>query len=71
MAHWFRLLPVACALSAGVERLLRYCARPSFALERLDLIDDQHIIYRLPRAPRDGTTALSRSPLALIDHLAA
>lgn len=54
-----------------MERLLRYCARPSFALERLDLIDDQHIIYRLPRAPRDGTTALSRSPLALIDHLAA
>jgi hypothetical protein len=31
---------------AGLERLLRYCARPPFALKRLDPIDDRHVIYR-------------------------
>jgi hypothetical protein len=50
---------------------LRYCARPPFALERLELIDEQQVIYRLPRTQRDGTTALSLTPLELIDHLAA
>jgi hypothetical protein len=56
---------------AGLERLLRYCDRPPFALERLELIDEQQVIYRLPRTQRDGTTALSLTPLELIDHLAA
>ena len=55
---------------AGLGRLLRYCAHRPFALARLDRIDHQHIIYRLPRPRRDGTTALSRTPLALIDQLA-
>lgn len=41
------------------------------ALERLDRIDEQRVIYRLPRPQRDNTTALSVTPLALIDHLAA
>mgnify|MGYP000500061739 CR=1 FL=1 len=54
----------------GLERLLRYCARPPFALERLELIDEQQVIYRLPRTQRDGTTALSLTPLELIDQLA-
>jgi hypothetical protein len=56
---------------AGLERLLRYCARPTFALERLQRIDEQQVIYRLPRTQRDGTTVLSLTPLELIDHLAA
>ena len=56
---------------AGLERLLRYCARAPFALERLERIDEQHVIYRLPRAQRDGSTVLSLTPLELIDHLAA
>ena len=34
---------------AGLERLLRYCARPPFALERLELIDDAAVFYRLPQ----------------------
>jgi hypothetical protein len=50
---------------------LRYCARPTFALARLERIDEQQVIYRLPRTQRDGTTALSLTPLELIDHLAA
>jgi len=62
---------IAARDRAGLERLLRYCARPPFALERLERIDEQHVIYRLPRPQQDGTTALSLTPLELIDRLAA
>jgi hypothetical protein len=54
-----------------LERLLRYCARPPFALERLELLDAERVVYRLPKPQRDGTTALTLTPLELIDHLAA
>jgi hypothetical protein len=56
---------------AGLERLLRYCARPAFALERLERLDDERVVYRLPKPQRDGITALTLTPLELIDHLAA
>ena len=56
---------------AGLERLLRYCARPPFALERLEQVNAHQIVYHLPRPRRDGCTALSFTPLELIDHLAA
>ncbi len=62
----------APAWAGGSQRWsLRYCARPPFALERLELIDEQRVIYRLPRIQRDGTRALSLTPLELIDQLAA
>ncbi|WP_366929556.1 transposase [uncultured Thiohalocapsa sp.] len=41
---------------------LRYCARPPFALERLELLDAEHVVYRLPKPQRDGTTALRLTP---------
>jgi hypothetical protein len=53
------------------RRLLRYCARPPFALAHLHLIDDQRVTYRLPKAQRDGTMAAPLTALELIDHLAA
>ena len=56
---------------AGLERLLRYCARPPFALERLVLLDEERVVYLLPKPQRDGTTAMTLTPLELIDHLAA
>ena len=56
---------------AGLERLLRYCARPPFALERIEQVSEDRIVYRLPEPQRDGRTALSLTPLELIDHLAA
>ena len=34
---------------AGLERLLRYCARPAFALERLEQLPDGQIVDRFPR----------------------
>ena len=56
---------------AGLERLLRYCARPPFALERIEQVSEDRIVYRLPEPQRDGRTALSPTPLELIDQLAA
>jgi hypothetical protein len=56
---------------AGLERRLRYCARPPFALARLELLDAERVVYRLPKPQRDGTTALTLTPLELIDHLVA
>ena len=53
---------------AGVERLLRYCARPPFALERLyapgGIVSlsspESRLIYRLPKPAPDGRTELVR-----------
>ena len=56
---------------AGLERLLRYCARPPFALERLEQLPDGRIVYRFPRPQPDGRTELRLTPLELIEHLAA
>ncbi len=42
---------------AGLERLLRYCARPPFALERIEQVNEDRIVYRLPKQNRDGRRA--------------
>jgi hypothetical protein len=55
----------------GLERLLRYCARPPFALERLGQAEDQALIYRLPKPMPNGQTQLRLTPLELLDRLAA
>ena len=34
---------------AGLQRLLRYCARPPFALERLEQLAHNQLVYRFPR----------------------
>jgi hypothetical protein len=39
---------------AGLERLLRYCARPPFALEHLQQLDAEHLIYHSPKQGMDG-----------------
>ncbi len=56
---------------AGLERLLRYCARPPFALERLQALDEQRLLYELPKPRPDGCTVLHLTPLELIQRLAA
>ena len=58
---------VAAHDRAGLERLLRDYARAPFALERLELPDAERVVYRLPKPQRDGTTALTLTPLELID----
>ena len=42
---------------AGLERLLRYCGRPPFALELLDPLAHDQLVYRFPRPQPDGTTS--------------
>jgi hypothetical protein len=56
---------------AGLERLLRYRARPPLALERLEQLRDDQLIYRLPKPQADGATQLALTPFQLIDRLAA
>jgi hypothetical protein len=53
---------------AGLERLLRYCARPPFALERLEQVGHDQLVYRLPKPQPDGRTELRLSPLELIER---
>jgi hypothetical protein len=55
----------------GLERLLRYCARPPFAADRLEEIDAQRLIYHLPKPGPDGRTQIILSPLELIERIAA
>ena len=56
---------------AGLERLLRYCARPTFALERLQAAGPDRVIYRLPKPAMDGRTELVLTPLEFLDRVAA
>ena len=57
---------------AGLERLLRYCARPAFASERLSWDgSDQPVRYSLPKPLPTGQTELALTPLELLDRLAA
>jgi hypothetical protein len=57
---------------SGLERLIRYCARPPFALERLHLVGGRsdQILYRLPGPDPAGRTALRLSALEFLDRLA-
>ena len=63
--------PYRCNDRKGLERLLRYCARPPFAADRLEELDPQRLLYRLPKPGPDGRTQIILSPLALIGRIAA
>ena len=56
---------------AGLERLLRYCARRPFGLQRLEQLPDGQIVYRFPKAQPDGRSELRLTPVELNDRLAA
>jgi hypothetical protein len=56
---------------AGRERLLRYCARPPFALERLLQLDPEHLLYEAAKPGQGATGPLLLTPLQLIDRIAA
>ena len=55
----------------GLERLLRYCARPAFALERLREVDAEHLVYESIKPGPGGSISLMLTPLELIERLAA
>ncbi|XXX73291.1 transposase [Sorangium sp. So ce134] len=52
------------------ERLCRYCARPSFALDRISQLSDGRIAYRL-KYPTRGATHRIMTPVEFIARLAA
>jgi hypothetical protein len=53
----------------GRERLVRYCARPPFALDRFDVLKDGRIAYRM-KTPRRGSTHRVMSPMEMMARLA-
>ena len=53
----------------GLERLIRYCARPVFSGERLDIVGER-LKYVLPKPTADGQTILLLKPTELLDKLA-
>jgi hypothetical protein len=63
---------------AGIERLVRYCARPPFALERLHALGstpaltspESRLLYRFPKPDIHGRTEVLLTPLELLEALA-
>ena len=54
-----------------LERLVRYCARPPLAIERLEPLPDGRLLYRFKRPWRNGTTHIVLAPQELLEKLAA
>jgi hypothetical protein len=51
------------------ERLVRYCARPPFALERIEVTKDGRVLYRM-KTPRRGKTHREMTPVEFLARLA-
>jgi hypothetical protein len=60
---------VAADDDAGRERLVRYCARPPFALDRIDVLKDGRVTY-LMKVPRRGRTHRVMTPVEFMARLA-
>ena len=54
----------------GLERLIRYCARPCFASENLRW-NKSWLSYRLPKTTHTGLTNIQIDPLEFIEKIAA
>jgi hypothetical protein len=54
----------------GLERLLRYAARPPIAADRLSQLPDGRLSYRLKTPWRNGTTHVVFEPLEFVARLA-
>lgn len=61
---------VAAADREGRERLLRYCARAPLSLERLSLLDDGRVAYRI-KAPQGRRTHRVMTPVQFLARLCA
>ena len=53
----------------GLERLVRYCARPPLSQERLGRLNAETLVYSLRKPTVDGRTELTLTPLELLDRL--
>jgi len=54
-----------------LERLLRYAARPPLSNERLLLLPNGRLLYKLKRRWSNGTKAVTYEPMELMERLAA
>jgi len=54
-----------------LERLLRYASRGPISNERLSLLPDSRLCYKLKRRWEDGTKAVIYEPMELMERLAA
>jgi hypothetical protein len=54
----------------GLEKLIRYCARPSFASENLRW-NGPWLTYRLPKPCHTGRGSIQLDPIELLDKIAA
>jgi hypothetical protein len=54
-----------------LERLARYAGRPPLSTERLSLLPDGRLLYRLKRRWSDGTSHMIFEPVELVERLAA
>jgi ribosomal protein S27E len=55
----------------GLERLCRYGARPPFSLERLSILPDGRVAYRLRKLRKNGATHLVLTPVQCLARIAA
>ena len=55
----------------GLERLLRYCARPAFAQERLRQLGPEHLVYESKKPGPGGKVSVLLTPHQLLDRLSA
>jgi hypothetical protein len=55
----------------GLERLLRYGARPAFSSERLSLLRDGRVAYLLRRPRSNGATHLVLDPIVFLARIAS
>ncbi len=53
----------------GLERLVRYCARPALAAGRLGRLNADTLVYRLRRPRPDGRTEILLSPLEFLERV--
>ena len=56
---------------ARLEQMCRYMCRPPIAIERLKLLSDGRLLYKLKKKWRDGTSHIIFQPLELMERLAA
>jgi hypothetical protein len=65
-----RCASIEAADHAGRVRLLRYCADPPFALERLRELDPERLLYEGAKLGAGGSGTVLLTPLELLDRLA-
>jgi hypothetical protein len=69
--HLHTGVAVAAHHRLGREILLRYCARPLLSLERLSVLDDGRIAYRIKKPWRPDRTHRVMTPLEFMARLVA